>query len=252
MINKILADLGLTSEETEVYGSLLENGPQSASRLSKTTSIKRTYVYDIVDRLVKRGLVLKSRKHGALLFKPLSPDNLVGLVQDEKNKIELLEQTLDSALPILRSKYALSDDKPVITHYEGLEGIKKVYLDTIKEKKPILSLVETSKLEPQIYKWLTTDYIKRRLKREIPVKAIVASGPKTKSYIGLNKKEIRETKVISSDKFPFENEILIYGSKLVIINHKKGSDKPLGIIIENENIATSFRSWFNLTWSVLK
>lgn len=251
MIDGILHDLGLTSEEIEIYQSLLINGSQPASRLAKTTKVKRTYIYNVVDKLMKRGLVSQSKKYGALYFVPLSPDKLLGLVQKEKEKVERVEQTLESLLPILRSKYALSEDKPVVTYYEGIEGVKKVYLDTIKKPEPILALVETTKLEPKIYEWLTTDYIKRRVKKNISVKSIVASGSNTKTYVGLNREEIRETKIIPSDKFPFQNEIIIYGNKVAIINHNKDSNKLLGIMIENSNIINTFRSWFNLTWSLL-
>lgn len=97
---------------------------------------------------------------------------------------------------------------------------------------------------------MPTDYVKMRVKNEIKVKAIVASDPKTKVYVGLDEKELRETKIIPSSKFPFENEIIIYGNKLAVISHKRGA-KLLGIIIDNPVIANTFRSWFEITWSKL-
>lgn len=177
----------------------------------------------------------------------MSPDKLLTLASLEKQKADQAEQTLEAILPNLKTKYEVIDNKPVVTYYEGVEGIKKVYMDTIKEGKEMWSLVETSEVDPAIYEWLTTTYVVDRVKKDIKVKAIVASGSKTKIYTGLNEKELRETKVISSDKFPFENEINIYGNKMAIVNYRKGT-KLLGVIIDNPILVNTFRSWFNLTW----
>jgi len=250
MINEVLINLGLSEEEVDVYTSLLNSGGQSASQLSKTTKVKRTHIYNIASSLVKRGLVSQNKTNGTTIFVPLSPDKLLSLAHDKKDEAERIESTLEAVLPNLKSKYNLAENKPVISFYEGKEGVKKVYLDTISEAKPILALVETTKVDLEMYKWVTTEYVKMRVKNDIPVKAIVASGLKTKTYIGLDKTELRETKEVPSDKFPFENEINIYGNKVSIINHKKGS-KLLGIIIDNPIVANTFRSWFHLTWSRL-
>lgn len=248
MIPEVLVNLGLSPEEADIYLSLINSGPQSAGQLAKSTKVKRTYIYSVSASLIKKGLASQNKKGKTTIFSPMSPDKLSSLVQTKKQLIEQAENTLESVLPQLKTKFEAVDTRPVITYYEGVEGIKKVYRDTLVNTQEILAIVETSEVDSEIYDWVTKEYVQQRVKNKIRVKAIVASGIKTKTYIGLNEKELRETKVVSSEKFPFENEINIYGSKLAIINHRKGS-KLLGVIIDNKLIAETFKSWFNLTWS---
>lgn len=244
---EVLINLGLSKEEADIYLSLLNKGEQGASDLSKSTKVKRTYIYSVSASLIKKGLISQVKKGKTTVFNPMSPDKLLTLAHDKKQKAEQAEQTLEAILPNLKTKYEVVDNKPVVTYYEGVEGIKKVYMDTIKEGKEILALVETSEVEKDIYDWVTKIYVAERLKKNIGVKAIVSSGSKTKVYINLDKAELRQTMVIDNYKFPFKNEINIYGNKIAIINHKKG-EKLLGIIIENGSIAQTFKSWFNISW----
>ncbi len=250
MTNQILVNTGLSPDQSEIYLSLIEHGSQTAISLAKTTKVKRTYVYKICQELARQNLIAIEQKGRTTFFNPLSPNIILNKLSEKKSQIESAEIGLQNLLPSLLSKFRLIDKKPVITYYEGIEGIKKVYLDTLSENKPILALVETSKVHPEIYQWVTTVYAPNRVKQQMSVKAIVTTGSKTKIYTNLDKAQLRETKIINSKDFPFEHEINLYGNKIAIINHNKNG--PLiGIIIDNSQIATTFRSWFNLTWSKL-
>lgn len=248
MFEDIYRQIGLSKEESEIYQSLLENGALSASELAKTTSVKRTYIYTLVQDLVRKGLVIQEKRGRVTTFVAQSPDKLLELTESRKNALEQTRQALENVLPSLKSLYTVSGSKPIMTYFEGLEGIKKVYLDTLKEGKDIDALVETSKVEPEVYAWLTREYAPRRVKMGINVRAIVASGVKTEKYVRLNEAELRETRQVESKDYPFEHEINIYGSKLAIINHRKGYPL-LGLIIDHPVVAKTFQSWFELTWS---
>ncbi len=247
MYEDILTSLGLTDEQTQIYLSLLSRGPQTVSDLTKSTKVQRTYIYRIAEELIGKGLVAIEGKAKKTTFTPLSPDHLLRQAEDAKTKAERAHLALEGILPRLKEKYALIDQRPVVTYYEGIEGIKKVYMDTIQEGKEILAIVETSKVDKDIYKWVTTEYVEHRVKARIPVRAIVASGSKTEEYIKKNEAELRETVIVESNKFPFENEINIYGQKIALINHRIGT-QLIGIIIDNSSIARTYRSWFELTW----
>jgi HTH-type transcriptional regulator, sugar sensing transcriptional regulator len=249
MITSILTNLGLSKEEAAIYQSLLDNGSQSATQLGKTTQVKRTYVYHICESLIKKNLIASQTKGRATVFVPQSPDLLLTHAEEQKLRATQAQQGLEGILPSLKGKYNLVENKPVVTFYEGIAGIKKVYIDTINnnDNKEILALVETSKVDGDIYKWVTTTFVAQRIKKGVFVKAIVATGNKTQTYTSLDQKELRKTKLINSTNFPFEHEINIYGDKIAIINSHKNS-KLFAIIIDNPLIANTFRSWFHLAW----
>jgi len=242
--------LGLSSEKATLYLTLLNSGPQTAISLAKLSGIKRTYVYHLSQELAKENLIKLSQKGRTTFFTALSPDTLLARAEERQTQARLAMAGLESAIPDLQSKYRLSDTRPTVSYFEGIEGVKKVYKDTLTAKTPILALVETNEVETEIYKWVTAEYVHGRILAKIPVQAIVTTGDKTTTYTKKDKDELRETKTVSSKDFPFEQEINIYDDKVAIINHKSGS-KLLGIIISDPTIATTFRSWFNLTWGKL-
>lgn len=248
---ELLSNLGLNPDASKLYLSLLKDGPQIATKLSSTTRIKRTYIYALTQELIKMGLVTATKKEKTTIFSANNPDLLMDIAENKRLKAELAKSSLESSLGNLKGLFQVNEAKPIVIYYEGLEGVKKTYLDLLKVGQPIKALVETTKVDPEVYKWLTTEFVAERSRLNIPVQSIVASGKLTKDYVAKNETEIRQTKEISSDKYPFENEIDIYGNKVSIIKNKVG-EKLIGIIIENEEIAATFRSWFDLTWSNLR
>lgn len=243
-------NLGLTPDQSSIYLALLDSGPQTAIALARLTGIKRTYIYHLCKELEKENLLRLTQKGRTTFFQAQPPDLLLTKAQEKKAQAETSLIALESLLPDLQAKYRLNDIKPTISYYEGIEGIKHVYLDTLKSPTPILALVETSSVDKDIYNWVTQVYAPERVKQKIPVQTIVESGNKTATYVKKNTTELRETKTILSSKFPVEHEINIYGEKIALINHKAGS-KLMAIIIDNKDIADTFRSWFKLTWSLL-
>ncbi len=250
MIDEILKDIGLTTDEIEIYSSLIRTGPQSAIALSKSTKVKRTYVYAVSESLVKRGLVSKEIKGRTTIFHPRSPDMLLSLAQTKKEKVIASANALESILEELKTSYRSIETRPVVTYFEGVEGVKKVYQDTLKYPGPLLALAQVSEVDEKVHEWLKTEYVSARKKANLNVKVIISSGGWATGYSKLNAEELRETRQIDSTKFPLAQEINIYGDKLALINNQANTNL-LGIIIDHPLVAQTFRSWFELTWEHL-
>lgn len=250
-MEETLQQIGLSPEETEIYLTLLNKGSLSAAQIGSFTKVKRTYVYKIVEGLMQKGLVSQNKESRTTVFAPNSPDHLLTLANKKKEQAENAHNQLEAYLGNLRVLFGAVDSKPTVQYFEGIEGIKKVYLDTLKHSGPLLALVETSSVHPEIYNWVTEKYVYKRVEAGIEVKAIVSTGEKTENYVEKNKEELRETKVIPSRQYPFKHELNIYGDKVAILNHNKDSEL-LGIIIENKLIAETFKAWFELTWGGIK
>lgn len=244
---KTLTNIGLSEEEAKIYYCLLENGELQAAKIATKTGIKRTYTYSLVKQLKKKGLVEISPSKKTQAFKAVSPDHLVPILEEKRLLLSVAQKNLEEMLPKLKDKYFASQDRPIITFLEGIEGVKRAYLDLLEVGEPISALVQTSQVDPELYKWLTSEFVEKRIKLKIPVRSIVTSGKKTEDYINKNEKEFRETKEVSSDMFPFEHEIDVYGNKVSILNNKDG-EKLSAIIIENPLVAKTFKAWFELAW----
>lgn len=251
MITEVLNDLGLSIEEAEIYSTLLDKGSLSASEIAKNSKVKRTYVYAVCKTLIKKGLIQQLTERNVTKFALLSPDHLMDLAERQKQEALKASQTLEGILPTLKTKYSSVETKPVVTYFEGYEGIKKVYMDTINEGKTIYAFLQNSDIDPEFRTWLRENYAKQRAKDKILAKVILSSGDYAKEYSKTGTELNREVKIIPANKYPFQVEVNIYGNKIAYMNfHTKAN--PIGIIIENEYIAKTMLAFFNLTWDSIK
>lgn len=79
MINNVYTDLmkiGLTGGEAKVYASLLEIGHSTVGPLLKRAKVAHSNIYEILDRLLEKGIVTMIIKNGVKTFQPVSPINL--------------------------------------------------------------------------------------------------------------------------------------------------------------------------------
>lgn len=57
---KFLLEIGFTLNEAKVYLTLLQNRYLNGYETSKLSNVSRSLVYDVIDRLVAKGFILKS------------------------------------------------------------------------------------------------------------------------------------------------------------------------------------------------
>ena len=57
---KFLLEIGFTLNEAKVYLTLLQNRYLNGYEISKLSKVSRSLVYNVIDRLVAKGFVLKS------------------------------------------------------------------------------------------------------------------------------------------------------------------------------------------------
>lgn len=242
-----LKTIGLTDNEANLYELLLRLGEVPANQIIKESKLKRATAYKVLYALEEKKLISKKDVGKIIHFRPEPPTVLMNLAETQYKSLERARESLQAVVPELMSSYTLSVERPVVSTYEGVEGLKKIYEDTIKESKPICAVLQTAEVEPKIYEWLTKIYAKRRVKAGITARVIVASGKWSGEYQKKDEKELRESVLVPGEKFPFRHEIDIYGNKVAFINYKKG-EKLIGVVIDNPQIATTMKAWFDLAW----
>ena len=118
-LETVLSEVGLSEKESSVYLALLQLGRSSVTPISARSGVKRTSIYNFIDRLVALGLVEKTEERGRTLFHALPPSRLLEL---QRQRLRELEQ----ALPRFLSLYNVSDHKPRISYFEGPEEMKNI------------------------------------------------------------------------------------------------------------------------------
>jgi sugar-specific transcriptional regulator TrmB len=239
--------LGLTAKEADIYELLLKRGEIETAPIIRELNLKRATAYKSLYALEKKGLVTKRDIGKITHFRPEPPTKLLAYAEEQVQKQARAKADLQSLIPSLTGAYLLAVEKPIVSTFEGIKGLQDIYEDTLREGKEIKAVLQTEEVEPTMYEWLNTYYVKKRAKLKIPAKVIVSSGKWADEYANRNENSKRETIMVPNTLFPFKHEVDIYGNKVAFINYKKG-EALIGVVITHPQVADTMRAWFDLAW----
>lgn len=240
-----LQNLGLSTDQTAIYLTLLNSGPQSAISLAKLSGIKRTYIYHLCKELEKEGHIKLTQKGRTTYFSAQSPDLLLAKAQEKKAQAETALLTLQSILPELQSKYRLTDIKPVVSYFEGLEGIKKMYQDIIKTGQDDLLFRSIHDESNPLAATVLYKHMEERTKAGIRTKAItpfVEVG--IQNYLHHDKEHLFERHFTQNPKYLFPCQIIVYGTKVAITDFQT----LITTTLDNLLISQTFSQLFDILW----
>lgn len=237
-----LINLGFTPKEAKVYVALLSIGTATVSEICKKAKINRTTGYDILSALSSKGLISISGKEPKQEYRCENPDKILDFLNKDITRKQENFRYAELLLPELKSIQKVGT-RPKIKFYEGEEGLREVYENTLTSKETILAYATVDDMHNSLPNYFPK-YYKRRASKGINIRAII---PKTK--IGEertmhNKSELRESVFVSSDKYYFTPEINIYDDKIMIASWRE----KLGIIIESKEIADAMKKIYELSW----
>ena len=75
----MLEEFGLTETEEKVYLSLVKLGESPASEIIKKTQLHRTTIYDVLERLIEKGLISFVTKNKIKYYLTASPSKFEDL-----------------------------------------------------------------------------------------------------------------------------------------------------------------------------
>ncbi len=248
---ELLQRMGFTAGEIKVYIALLHVGSSTAGPIAKEAKVARSKLYDILDRLAKKGIVSHSIKNGTKYFSAADPSRLNDFLKKKEEDIKRQQDDLQKILPKLKLEYELKEVQQEAEVFEGLEGLKNVredYLRNMKNKEPIyFFIVPPSALERMegYYK----DWNKRRIKQGIKSYTVMTHDSQTHQYVK-DKLKHRLTYVKFLPKeFQAFSWTEVYGDTVVTaIAHKK----PMSIVVHNKYVAESYKDYFKVLWKLAK
>lgn len=93
-ILKSLKELGLSDKESEVYITLLQQGEVSAVKLGKLTELHRQFIYNALETLKEKGLVLRLGTPTRALWRAQTPRKFIALAEEQELKAAKLSEQL--------------------------------------------------------------------------------------------------------------------------------------------------------------
>lgn len=239
----VLRSVGLDDKESQLYLTGLQLGSAPASDYAKATSLNRITAYNTLEQLTAKGLFTLVRKARGKWYSPVPPEHLS--VEVRKNA-----QALERIVPELRSMQGSSERRPHVRFFEGWEGVKRVYEDTLTAKGELLNFANSAVVRRH---WPDYDaeYVDERVKRRIRLRGIAPDDETGRKVHGEDRKRLREIRLVPAKDFDFTNEINVYDHKVAICSFDSGlhgNSDMFGVIIESREVAETQRQIFEMAW----
>lgn len=251
LIATALGGFGLAEPEMQVYMALLEYGSQPASLLAKKAGLKRGHTYNILALLIGKGVVQEFEKDGVKYFSGCDPTTLITLLAHKAEELETKKNTLLQVVPDLERIRNPLSVQPKVRFFQGIDGIKQIYEDTLKVKNQNIYAIgdfdhyfpEEKSKELNDWMW---KYCTRRAKHGIWYVGIINKSRTSDLAFKKRVNEKRKFKMLKDVDLPVE--VNIYGDKVAIISSSKDM---VGLIIEDKPTADTLRNLHQAVWQIL-
>jgi len=243
-------EAGLSQNEVKVYLANLDLGPSPVQKIAQKASLSRMACYTILESLLSKGLVSHFIKGKKRYWAASNPDRLLELSREKERKLDQEKDQIRQFLPELKSIYNLAGKKPEVRFYEGVEGLKAIYEDTLSSREDFLvysSLADVDRLIPDQKFW--SRYIKKRVSLGIRAKGICPRSKEALKLTKTDKQELREIRFLPEGEDLGPTETYIYDDKVAMLSF---SGEIVGVVIENKEFAETQRKIFERIWRTLK
>lgn len=236
----ILQRLGLNDKEAKMYLACLELGSASVQEIAEKSGVKRTSIYNFLEDMKARGFISEVRHGKRILLVPEDPHVLLKKAEEQRKHLE-------EALPEFMSIYNRPGEKPKVRFYQGVEGLKRIYEDTLTAGETIYEISDYERMFETIEQDWMWNYPKYRAEKDIKAYSIAKEGLQAEKVRAKDEEQLRETRFVKDVNF--ETEINIYGDKVAMLSFRR---PYAGVIIEDKAIAQTLRSMWRIIWNQAK
>lgn len=257
MLHQKLCQIGFTDNEASVYLGLFKLGPQAVSIIAKKNRLNRTTAYSVIRSLLKKGIVSSYVRNGVSYFTANDPNSLIGYLDMQSKTFDYYRSDILSSLPQIRGlcgKYFFK--KPVVSYFDGVEGVKRVMYDALATKDLVRAYVPMQVWFDCGMKNFLLEYKKLRVDgNKVPLKAIVPDLKEVHAFFDENYNiddGMTELLYVSASLYGdlFKSDLSVFDDKVSIVHLDKGDE--YGVLIQSAEVSQMYRTIFDITWNFFK
>ncbi len=247
-INSLLEQLGLTEYEAKTLSTLFKLREAEAPEISRLAQVPKTRVYDVLDRLIEKKLVIETNGRPKD-YRVVEIENAFAQLLESK-KFELGE--LEKKTSALKNRL-LSQESPAEEEGEKVMKVKdkqdfiKILAQEIgKAKKEVVALTKLDQDYP-----LLKESIKHASNRKVNIRLIGHSHPEFPQLA----KEFNEAGIETRSAKHGMNAFIIDGKKVILSISDLDKEKPeyhFTIWQNNIGMATALQNYFEDHWKKSK
>lgn len=238
-----LLKVGLTEGEAKVYLALSELGSSSVGPIVKKSGVAYSNIYDILERLIKKGIASFVIKSKTKYFQSAPASNLVEYLDNKEKEIVNQREQLKKVIDDLEKIRDLKDTQEAEV-FVGKKGLKSAYqkmMKGVRKKDELLFFYlhkdEYAEESDQFYYEIGHITMKANIKG-------IANKEYKKSWFAKVAKGAKTWNLKFVD-FPIPANIDIYKDMVMIVTWRPS---VVGVLIHSKELAENFRNYFYEVW----
>lgn len=239
-IERVLHNIGLSKNKGAVYLAVLEKGMGTAQEIAKLVGLPRTTVHEILQHLFSLGVVSMTNRKRAQIYVAEHPSTLERVLDEKKKAVA-------AVLPDLIARLHTKGTRPRIRIYEGIDGVKTIFEDTLavrtKLLRSVLSMEDLFKIPGREY---MMGYVRRRIAAGVRLRVIRSEQKEVEEVWPTSEKELRELHYAPHGMI-FPMTTYLYDDKVSIIGTER---ENFGMMIESKEFYQTMENLFELCWKM--
>lgn len=241
-----LRELGLSEGQVRVYSAILELGTGSLNAIHEKTGFERRAIYDILNKLIEKGLISYTVEQGKRTYQCANPRVLGEEIEKRRAALDELRKKL----PKINQAYALSKPKIRAEVYRGNAAMKTL-LEEALDYEATYWIGGNSGVESQtgqdMKQWFKK-WTEKRVEQKRFMYDLVDYGTYLEDFppgnITKHKKYLYKYCQLP-EQLRSPMVIIIFGNKVAQVLWGRQS---FAFVLESEEIKESFMKYFHYFW----
>jgi sugar-specific transcriptional regulator TrmB len=237
-----LTNIGLTEKESTVYIALLELGASGASDVASHSGIQRTTVYQTMDGLVEKGLVMLIQEGAVQKFLANPPSSII---QWSQKKYDQEKERLDASRNCaanLEKEFPFSTNS--FSKVYNIAELGKVLQDCYQKTQTVRMFGSVQGMYELVETYLLKKIFKEAALRLVTSKFITTDTDVAIRFSRSNYLYNRETIVMSHINEPRES-VIIFDSVVLLID----TTKQIITVLHQPVLANMMRTMYEYMWT---
>ena len=242
MYKETLQEIGLSPNEAKIYEGLLDIGVSSVPEISLKIGVHKRNIYDIIPKLMRKGLIYQIAGAKEKKYAPVEPNKLKDLLWEKAEKLRQI-------LPALTSQFEKATTNEAVYIYKGSEGFKNYLRDILTAGEDVYFVGAKGgwfdkDLQPFIEKFLESAAKKKIKYHHIFDYEVKKFAPELLRALGKPHRFLPPA-------YSTTGAIAIFGDHIVTFSGltlKNITEDVTLIVIVNKELAECYRTWFKFMW----
>ena len=240
-----LTSLGLTQGEAKVFLAMIQIGPSRVGKIVEKSGVSQSKIYNVLDRLVLKGLASYNLQDNIKHFQSLEPSRLHEYIQKKEDEIKRQKEGITQLVnDLTKNIYATKRSTSEI--FVGERSLRSAYMTLLSDAKKgdILRYFYPYPDAHENASPFYSRFYKYQKSKGIVERGIVTIDFKNSEHF----KEIPKDVKLRYVDFPLPGTIDMLMNKLLIVDWKTIT----GILITSSEIASIFINYFDSMWRIAK